>query len=75
MTCVICKSGQPRPATATATFDREGHTIVIRGVPAQVCPQCGEPYYDEATSARLLELVNLARHAGTTVGVLEYAVA
>jgi YgiT-type zinc finger domain-containing protein len=31
--------------------------VVIEGVPAQVCEDCQEQYYDEATSSRIHQLV------------------
>jgi YgiT-type zinc finger domain-containing protein len=75
MTCVICKTGTPEPGRTTATFDREGVVVVIQRVPAEVCPQCGEPYYDATTTERLLELVNRAIEAGSKLEVRDYAAA
>ena len=55
MICVYCKTGDPTSGRTTVTFDREGVTIVIRNVPARICPQCGEQYFDADTTDRLLE--------------------
>ncbi|MBI3031634.1 MAG: type II toxin-antitoxin system MqsA family antitoxin [Candidatus Rokubacteria bacterium] len=54
MKCVICKHGETRPGRATLTFTRDGTTLVVKGVPADICANCGEEYVDEATTARLL---------------------
>ena len=52
---VYCKTGDPTSGRTTVTFDREeGVTIVIRNVPARICPQCGEQYFDADATDRLL---------------------
>jgi YgiT-type zinc finger domain-containing protein len=75
MKCVICKSGETQPGTATATLEREGMTLGIQGVPAMVCANCGEEYVDEDTSARLLKTAEEAAQAGVRVDVREYIAA
>ncbi|MEP6890316.1 MAG: type II toxin-antitoxin system MqsA family antitoxin [Nitrospirota bacterium] len=75
MTCVICKNGETRPGTATVTLEREGATVVIKGVPAQVCKNCGEEYVDEAITARLLKTAEEAVRAGVQVDVRTYGAA
>ena len=47
----IHKHGNPRTGPATLTPKREDTTLVINGVPAQICTNCGEEYVDEDTSA------------------------
>jgi YgiT-type zinc finger domain-containing protein len=75
MKCVICKSGETQQGTATVTLEREGMTLVIQGVPAMVCANCGEEYVDEDTSARLLKTAEEAVQAGVRVDVREYIAA
>jgi len=75
MKCVICKSGETKPGTATVTLEREGMTLVIQGVPDRVCANCGEEYVDEDTSARLLKTAEEAAQAGVRVDVREYIAA
>ena len=78
MTCVICKTGTPAEGRSTFTSTRDDITVVIREVPGLVCPDCGEAYFDETTTARLLEMAKSMRAgAGRARGValLEYAAA
>ena len=75
MICVYCKTGDPTSGRTTVTFDREGVTIVIRNVPARICPQCGEQYFDADITDRLLEMAGEATRAGVCVGIQEYAAA
>ena len=73
MMCVICKNGTTRSGKATITLEREGTTLVIKGVPAQVCANCGEEYVDEATASLLLETAEEAVRTGVQVDVRQYA--
>ena len=50
-------------------------TLVIQGVPAMVCANCGEEYVDEDTSARLLKTAEEVAQAGVRVEVREYIAA
>ncbi len=75
MTCVICKSSETQPGTATVTLEREGATVVIKRVPARVCKNCGEEYVDESVTARLLKIADEAVRAGVQVDVRTYAAA
>lgn len=54
---------------------RETLTLVVKGVPAQVCENCGEEYVNETTTARLLQVAEEAVQAGVQVDVREYVAA
>jgi len=75
MKCVICKQGETRPGKATVTLERNGTTLVIKGVPANVCANCGEEYVDEEITARLLDTAEEAAKKGVQVDVREYVAA
>ncbi len=46
MKCLLCK-GEMEKATVVYTVDREGYHLFIEKVPAYICSQCGERYFDE----------------------------
>jgi len=75
MICVICKNGETRPGTATVTLERDDTTVVIKGVPARVCQNCGEEYVDDAIATRLLRTADEAARSGVQVDVRNYAAA
>ena len=75
MMCVICNQGNTQPGTATVTLTRESLTLVVKGVPAQVCENCGEEYVNEETSNHLLTTAEEAAKAGVQVDVRQYTVA
>lgn len=73
MICLVCHQGETRPGTTTVTFHREGRTLVVNEVPAEVCENCGEAYVAEEETARLLEIVAEARQSQALVLVRDYA--
>ena len=72
MKCAICGLAETQPGTATVTLEREGSTVVMKGVPALVCPNCGEEYVSESVSQRLMQIAEDAVHRGKAVDVREY---
>ena len=75
MKCVICKNGELTSGATTVTLERGQTTLVIKGVPARVCLNCGEEYVEEATTRGLLETAEAAVRIGVHVEVRQYAAA
>ena len=75
MNCVICKHGEPRPGVTTVTLERDAMTLVIKDVPARVCPNCGEEYLDESVTDQLLAMVDQAVNAGVQVDIRRFVAA
>jgi len=73
MTCVICKSGQTRPGRVTVTLQREGSTVIIKGVPGDVCENCGEYYLSESITERVLSIGEEPVAKGAEVEIVRYA--
>ncbi len=73
MECVICRRGTTSPGEATVVFERRECVVVIRGVPAQVCANCGEYYLDEPTATAVLERAEQVLRAGAEITVQRYA--
>lgn len=73
MTCVICKAGETAPGMATVVLQRGEATIVIKGVPAEICDTCGEYYLSEETTRRVLALAEAAVARGAEIEVLRFA--
>jgi YgiT-type zinc finger domain-containing protein len=75
MKCVVCKQAETRAGLATVTLERDGLTVVFKGVPAQVCPNCGEEYVDSEVSDRLLREAEQTARNGTQVEVRQFVAA
>lgn len=72
MKCVICRQGETEPGTATITLTRDGTTVVVKGVPARVCENCGEEYIDEEITDGLLKFAEEAVSRGVEIDVSQY---
>ncbi len=75
MRCLICKRGSTVLGTMTVTLEQGGLIMVIKGVPAQVCKNCGEAYVDEKVASELLSSAKEAAKAGAEVEIWEYVTA
>ena len=72
-TCSICGLRKLRRGRATVTLERGGSVVVIRGVPARVCPACGEYYLTPAVTDRVMKRAEQAIANGAEVGIIKYA--
>ena len=73
MTCLICKQGEARPGRATVTMQRGECTVIFKGVPADVCENCGEYYVNESVTKELLRRAEVAAQNGAEVEIIAYA--
>ena len=72
MKCIVCKQAATSPGTTTVTLERFGATFVFKDVPAQICPNCGEDYVDDAVADSLLKSADAMAAAGTQVEIRRY---
>jgi len=72
--CYFCGADtEQRAVTVDERWD--GRLVVIEGVPAEVCPQCGEVYYGPESVRRLYELQRSQPADGSTLDVLVFTFA
>ena len=72
MRCVVCKQADVKAGTTTVTLERDELTLVIKNVPARVCPNCGEAYVDQAVTAELLRDAEAMARSGAQVDIRQY---
>jgi YgiT-type zinc finger domain-containing protein len=72
MKCVICKQAGTQEGVTTVTFERGDSVFVVKEVPAQICPNCGEDYVDEKVVADLLRSADDLALAGAKIDVRTY---
>ena len=60
MKCLKCFEGEPRIGVTSLTYEREGSAIQVKveGIPAEICPACGEVYLSEAVAQQIHDLVS-----------------
>ena len=73
MKCTLCKHGETFPGTTTVNLNRGKSAIIIKGVPAQICTNCGEYYLSEEISAQVLRLAEEAVRKGAEVEIIRFA--
>jgi YgiT-type zinc finger domain-containing protein len=73
MQCVICKQGETELGLATVALERGGAMVVIKGVPAEICTNCGEYYLDESMTERVLLMAERAVAEGAEIEVRRFA--
>lgn len=73
MTCYFCKTGETAPGETTVTLDRNGAVIVVRGVPADVCRQCGEAFLSVEVADEVSRRADKAVENGAEIEILKYA--
>ena len=72
MKCLICRQAETKPGVTTVTLERGGLTLVVKSVPARVCPNCGEAFVDEDATTQLLKTAEQMARSGTLVDVRQY---
>lgn len=71
MNCFKCK-GELIEKQVNYMVDLEKTIIIIKGVPAKVCVQCGEQYFDDETSENIESIVNKLKDLSTEVTIVNY---
>lgn len=71
MECFMCK-GTLEKKKVNYIVDLEETIIIIKGVPAKVCKQCGEEYFDDKTSENIEAIVNQLKRFPMEVSIVNY---
>lgn len=56
MKCLFC-NGEMEKTTASYTVDRKGYHLFIEKIPAYVCSQCGEKYFEEREAEAIQKMI------------------
>ena len=70
--CHYCDVGNAAPGFVTSSSVLGSLTMVVKGVPADVCGDCGEGRYSWDVVKRLGEMTDAAREAGAEVVIRWY---
>lgn len=74
MTCFMCK-GTTEDRLTNFIADLGNSIIIVKGVPSQVCTQCGEVSYSNDVAEQLQKIVNATKNAMTEIAVVNYTAA
>lgn len=71
MDCFMCK-GKLESKKVNYIVDLDNTIIIIKEVPAKVCTQCGEQYFDDETSKNIEKIVNQLKELAIEVTIVNY---
>ena len=72
MKCVLCKLGETKPGNVIVVLTREETVVIIKGVPADICNNCGEYYLSETITEQVLSMAEEAVKKGIEVEILRF---
>ena len=73
MNCSVCKRGRTAAGETSVVLERDAVIVIVKGVPAEVCDECGEYYLSEPVSSTVLRLGEEAIARGAEVEIVRYA--
>jgi YgiT-type zinc finger domain-containing protein len=72
MICLICRESELVDGLISIPFERGEFRLLVRDVPALVCPNCGEALVDEEVAGRLIRQAEDLFAEGIREEVCEY---
>lgn len=72
MICLLCRQAETVDGFTSATFERDETRLVVRQIPARVCPSCGEAYMDEDVAVALLRQLEELSATGIMETVIQF---
>ena len=70
MECFKC-NGKLIEKNVNYVVDLEKTIIIVKEVPAKVCMQCGEQYFDDAVAQNIEEIVNKLKELSAEVTIVK----
>ncbi len=70
--CIMCKGNLVDKKT-NFIADLEDCIIIVKGVPSQVCSQCGEVSYSHEVAAQLEKIISRMKNTMTEIAVVQYS--
>ena len=75
MTCPLRRMGEMKAGHTTVVLTRGDATVVFKQVPAMVCDDCGDYFFDEKTTIDVYQRAEQAFTTGQEVAISKFAVA
>lgn len=72
MNCILCKSKLTR-GKVNHIVDLNGHIIIIKDVPANVCKQCGEYFIENNVALKLEKIIEEVVKNKAEIFVVNYS--
>ena len=72
MNCIICRQAELIDGFTAIPFERDEFRLLIKNVPAQVCPNCGEAIVEEDVAVQLIGKAQDAHAEGLIEDIRDY---
>jgi YgiT-type zinc finger domain-containing protein len=72
MNCLICRESDLVNDLTSIPFERGEFRLLIRNVPAWICPNCGEAVVEEDVAIWLIQKAETLLEEGMWEGICEY---
>ena len=72
MECFMCK-GKLEKKLVNYFLDLQHMMIIVKDVPANVCTQCGERFFDDEVMENLENIVNKLKQLSTEMSIVNYS--
>ena len=72
MICVICRQAETVNGLTTIGFERGEFRLLVKSVPARICPSCEEAYVEEMIAKELLQIARQVSESGLLDSQCEY---
>ena len=72
MICLVCRQAETVDGFTSATFERDETRLVVKQIPARVCPSCREAYVEETVAVALLSQLEELTAAGIMETVIKF---
>ena len=73
MKCAICRQGETSGGKATVVLERGETTVIIKGVPAEICQNCAEYYLSQELTAKVMAMAEEAVKHSAEIEVIRFA--
>lgn len=71
MKCFMCK-GETEKKLVNYLVDIDNTIIIIKEVPANVCKQCGERYFDNDVMKNLEKIIDEVKKVSIEISIVNY---
>lgn len=72
MNCISCK-GNLVKGNVNHVVDFDGHIIIVKGVPASICKQCGEYFLENRIAIKVEKIIEDAKKNKAEIIVINYS--
>jgi YgiT-type zinc finger domain-containing protein len=72
MNCVLCKSNLTK-GNVNHIVDFNGHIVIIKSVPANICEQCGEYFIENDVALKLEKIIDEAKKNKAEIFIIKYS--